>query len=150
MRQTWRHKNRKHSAFACFRKNQKRSILRTEEIGELKTEEHTSESRNNHQFAAVVPVLATQCNPCQTKTSQETEEFTKVSRAVAEAKSYSYVQISRIWQVLCRIIMELSNNNTSSIRNKRNCRTSCTSNERRDISRIYCNLVWMMSGDRIL
>ena len=32
------------------------------------------ESRNNHRYAVVVQVLATQWNPCQTKTSQETEK----------------------------------------------------------------------------
>ena len=37
------------------------------------------ESRDNHRYAAVVQVHATQQNPCQTKTSQETEKnFTKV------------------------------------------------------------------------
>ena len=69
------------------------------------------------------------------------EEFTKVPIAVAEAKSYSYVQFIRIWQVLWRIIMESSNNYTSSIRNKRNCWTSCTSSKRRDISSIIA--IWI-------
>ena len=32
------------------------------------------ESRNDHRYAVVVQVLATQWNPCQTKTSQETEK----------------------------------------------------------------------------
>ena len=35
------------------------------------------ESRNNHRYAVVVPVLATQWNPCQTKTSQETEKASR-------------------------------------------------------------------------
>ena len=69
------------------------------------------------------------------------EEFTKVSRAVAEANSYFYWQFIRIWQVLWRIIMESSNSCTSPIRNKRNCRTSCTSSKRRDISRIIA--IWI-------
>ena len=51
---------RKHSVHACFRKNRKRSIPWTEEIGDLKTVERKSESRNNHQFAAVVQDLSTQ------------------------------------------------------------------------------------------
>ena len=34
--------------------NRKRSIPRTDEIGDMKTAEHKSESWNNHQFAAVV------------------------------------------------------------------------------------------------
>ena len=70
---------RKHGVHAYFRKNQKRSILRTEKHGELTTAEHKilnegGESRNNHRYAVVVQVLATRWNPCQTKTSQETEK----------------------------------------------------------------------------
>ena len=69
---------RKHSLNAYFRKNQKRSILKSEKYGDLTTAEHKilsegCESRNNHRHAAVVHVLATQWNPCQTKTSQETK-----------------------------------------------------------------------------
>ena len=80
--------------------------------------------------------------PCETKTSQETEKnFTKVFRAVTEAKSYLYGRFIRIWKVVWRIIMESSNNYTLSLRNKRNCRTSCTSSKRRDISRI--NAIWV-------
>ena len=100
------------------------------------------ESRNNHRYAVVVQVLATQWNPWKTKTSQETENnLRKFPEAVTEAESYSYVQIIRIWQVLWRIILQSSNNYTSSIREKRNCRTSCTSNKRRDISRTIA--VWI-------
>ena len=70
---------RNHSVHAYFRKNQKRSILRTEKYGDLTTAEHKvlnegRESRKNHRHAVVVHVLATQWNPCQTKTSQETEK----------------------------------------------------------------------------
>ena len=35
------------------------------------------ESRNNHRYAVAVQVLATQWDPCQTKTSQETEKNTR-------------------------------------------------------------------------
>ena len=90
---------RKHSVHVCFRKNQKRSILRSEKYGDLITPEHKilsegCESRNNHRYAVVVQVLATQWNPCQTKTSQETEKnLQKFTETVAEAKSYSYVQL---------------------------------------------------------
>ena len=69
------------------------------------------------------------------------EKFTNVLKAVAEAQSYSYVHFIRIWQVLWIIIMESSNNYTSSIRDKRNCRICCTSNKRRDISRIIA--IWI-------
>ena len=50
----------KQSLHAHFCKYRKRSILRTEEIGDMKTVEHKSESRNNHQFAAVVHDLTIQ------------------------------------------------------------------------------------------
>ena len=146
MLQKWRHKKRKHSVHAYFCKNQKRSFLRTEKYGDLTTAEHKSlsegcASRNNHRYAVVVHFLAIQWNPCQTKTSLETEEFTKVLKAVAEAKSYSHVKFIRICQVLRRIIMESSNKYTSSIRNKWNCNRSCTSSKRRDISRIIA--IWI-------
>ena len=97
---------RKHSIHAYFRKNHKKSILRAETYGDLITAEHKvlnegRESRNNHRYAVVVQVLATQWNPCRTKTSQETEKnLRKLTGTVAEAKSYSYRQIIRIWQVL--------------------------------------------------
>ena len=70
---------RKHSVHAYFRKNQKRSILRAEKYGDLIRAEHKvlnegRESRNNHRYAVVEQVLATQWNPCQTETSQEKEK----------------------------------------------------------------------------
>ena len=89
---------RNHSVHARFRKNQKSSILRTEKYGDLITAEHKvlnegRESRNNHRYAAVVQVLATQWNPRQTKTLQETEKnLRKLTENVSEAKSYSYRQ----------------------------------------------------------
>ena len=44
----------------------------------------------------MVQVLATQWNPCHTKTSQETEKnLRKLTETVAEAKSYSYGQFIR-------------------------------------------------------
>ena len=53
MLQKWSYEKREHSILTHFRKYRKRSIIRTEEIGDLKTVERNSESRNNHQFAAV-------------------------------------------------------------------------------------------------
>ena len=51
----------KHSIHTHFRKYRKRSVPRTEEIGDLTTVERKSESRNNNQqFAAVVQDLTTQ------------------------------------------------------------------------------------------
>ena len=87
-------------------KTDKGSILRAEKYGDLTTAEHKilsegCESRNNHRYAVVVQVLATHKNPCQTKTSQESEKnLRKFTETVAEAKSYSYVQFIFIWRVL--------------------------------------------------
>ena len=72
----------KHDIYTHFPKNRKRSIPRAENFGDLITAQHNafnegSESRNNHWFAVVVQVLATQwiqSYPCKTKTSQETEK----------------------------------------------------------------------------
>ena len=63
-------------------KNQKRSILGAEKYGDLITAEHKvlnegRESRNNHRYAVVEQVLATQWNPSypchKAETSHETE-----------------------------------------------------------------------------
>ena len=62
------------------------------------------------------------------------EELTKVPIAVEAAKSDSYVQFIRIWRVLWRSIKVSSNKYTSSIRDKRNFRTSYTTSKRRNIS----------------
>ena len=84
---------------------------------------------------------------CETKTSQETDRnFTKVSGAVTEAKSYFYERFIRIWQVLWRIIMESSPHCSE----KRNCRTSCASSKRRDISLVIAwtkiwGIIWRTS-----
>ena len=148
MLQKWRHKTE--AQCSCLhpqkKKKQKRSILRTEKYGDLTT--------------AVVVQSSIRCRGTRSRHSVESvsnqnftgdgEEFTTVLTAVAEAKSYSHVQIIWIWQVLWRVIMESSNNYTSSIRDKRNWRTSCTSSKRRDISSTVANLDRMISGGRIL
>ena len=91
---------RKHSVRSYFRKKPKEiySAIRKSIVGDLTTVEHKilnegRESRNNHRYAVVVQVLATQWNPCQIKTSQETE---KNSRKFTETAAESI----RIWQVL--------------------------------------------------
>ena len=113
-----------------FLKTHKRSILRPEKYGDWTTAEHNKilnggrESPNNHRYAVVVQVLAI--------TSQETENNLRKFQEPSQ-------QLIRICQILWRIIMESSNNYTSSIRDKRNCRTSS----------YYCNLGRMISGSRI-
>ena len=72
-----------------FSKDRKRSILRTEEIGDLITVERKSESRNNHQFAAVVQDLYIrwiQSHPCETKTSLETKNSRKFVELLKKPK----------------------------------------------------------------
>ena len=64
----------KHSIHTNFRKYRKRSIPWTEEIGDLKTVERKSDSRNDHQFAPVVQTPFSGCYPRETKTSQGTEK----------------------------------------------------------------------------
>ena len=77
--QKWSYKNGSTVDMLTSAKKQKRSIPRAEKYGDLTTTEHKilsegCESRNNHRYAVVVQVLATQWNPRQTKTSQETEK----------------------------------------------------------------------------
>ena len=49
------------------------------------------ESRNNHRYAVVVQVLATQWNPCKTKTSQETDKnLRKVLVTVSQKVVHTY------------------------------------------------------------
>ena len=82
--------------------------------------------------------------PCETKTSQETEKnFWNINRAVTEAKSYFYERFVEIWQVLWRITMESSDKLSSHRSETTNCRTSCTSSKRRNISRIIA--IWIDS-----
>ena len=78
------------------------------------------------------------------------EDFTKDPEAVAEAKSYSYVQFIRIWQVLWRIIMESSNNYTSSIRKQAELQNELYVGQMKRHQPYYCNLDRMISGGRIL
>ena len=106
MCQKWRHKNGSTSVHASFRKNQKTSTLRTEKYGDLITAEHKvlnegRESRNNHRYAVVVQVLATQWNPCHTKTSQETEKNSrKFTEPSQKPKVTNTDNLIEFWQVL--------------------------------------------------
>ena len=66
-------------ARAPCRRRTGEALQRAEKYGDLITANHEvlnegCESGDNHRYAVVVQVLATQWNPCQTKTSQETEK----------------------------------------------------------------------------
>ena len=79
MLQKWRHKNRS-TVFILTAANSERDLSHEQKsFGDVITAEHKilnegRESWNNHRYAVVVQVLVTQWNPCQTKTSQETEK----------------------------------------------------------------------------
>ena len=87
----------KHSVHAYFRKNQKRSILRTEKVWWL----DNSRAQSPQRRTWVSEQSPIRCRGTSSRHSVESvsnqnftgdgEEFTKVLTAVAEAKSYSYV-----------------------------------------------------------
>ena len=70
------------------------AVPRAEKFGHLITADHyeEGESRNNHRYAVVVRVLATQwiqSYPCKNKNfSGDGKEFKKVLRAVGDAESH--------------------------------------------------------------
>ena len=81
------------------------SIPRTEEIGDMRTVEHKSESRKNHQFAVVVQDLAIQriqSYPCKTKTSQETEK--NFNRSFQSRRRSQKLFIWTIYENLANIV----------------------------------------------
>ena len=88
--------------------------------------------------------------PCETKTSQETEKnFTKVFRAVTEAKSYLYGRFIRIWKVVWRIIMESSNNYTLRAQKQAKLQNELYVEQKKGHQPYYCNLDWLKSGGKI-
>ena len=92
---------RKHSVHAYFRKNQKRSILRSEKYGDLTTAEHKilnegRESRNNHRYAVVVQKSVSNQN-----FTRDGEEFTKADRNRRRRQKLS---IRTIYQNLASVV----------------------------------------------
>ena len=121
------------------------ALPRAEKFGDMITADHKvlneeGESRNNHRYAVVVQDLVTQWNqsyPCKTKTSQETEKrLRKFLDPSQKSKSYLYEQFIGIWKTLWRSIMESSDLNTLSIRDKWHCWKSSTQSKRRNFSSI--------------
>ena len=79
MLQEWRHQNWSTVFMRTSAKTKRDLFCEQKKYGDLTTAEHKvlnegRESRNNHRYVVAVQVLATQWNPCQTKTSQETEK----------------------------------------------------------------------------
>ena len=128
--------------YTYFRKNQKRSILRAERYGDLITAEHKvlnegRESRNNHRYAVVVQVLATQWNLCKTKTSQETEK--NLRKFPEPSQKRKVIHTNNLWE-FGRYFEELSWNFWT------------TTLHRSETSGIAERAVhrWMISGGQIL
>ena len=94
------------------------------------------ESRNNHRYAVVVQVLATQWNPCKTKTSQETEnnsrKFQKPSQKPKVIRTYNLLEFGKYYEEL-----SCNHRTTTLHRSERSgIAERAVSNKRRDISRI--------------
>ena len=72
--------------------NYEGSLQKTQMTADHKVLNEEAESRNNHRYVFVVQDLATQwiqSHPCKNKKfAGDGKEFTKDSRAVAEAKSH--------------------------------------------------------------
>ena len=107
MLQKWRQKNGSTVFMLASAKTKRDLFLRAERCGDLISAEHKvlyegRESRNNHRYAVVVHVLATQWNPCQTKTSQETgKNLRKFPEPSQKPKViFGYRQYIRNWQAL--------------------------------------------------
>ena len=119
---------------------------RAEKFCDLITADHKvlnegCESRDNHRYAVVVQDLATQwiqSYPCKTNKdfTRDGKEFVQVLGTVTQAKSHLHRQFIRVWEILWRSIMESSNLNTSSIRDKWHCWKSDSQSEGRNISSI--------------
>ena len=93
------------------------SVLRAEKFGDLITTDHKVlnegiELMHYHRYSIVVQDSATtwiQSYPCKTKTSQETERsLRKFFEPSKKAQSNLHWQFIGIWQVLWRLIMEIT------------------------------------------
>ena len=138
---------RKHSVHAYFRKYRKRSVPWTEEIGFLKTADRKSESRNNHQFAAVVQDLTIQwiLPVWNLNFTGDGEEINESFWNRQSSQELFVRTIHKKLQVLWRIIMESSSSYTSSIRDKWHRWKSRSTSKRRDISRIIAiSIEWKL------
>ena len=128
----------------CRRRNEG-SIPRAENFGDLMTADHKllnegSESRNNHRYAVVVQDLTTQwiqSYPRKTKTSQETEKSLRMFLEPSQKPNVIYTDNSLEFGESCEeLSWKSSNMHTSSVRDKRKCRTICTQSKRRNIRSI--------------
>ena len=132
---------RKHRVHAYFRKNQKISILRTEKYGDLTTAEHKilnegRESRNNHRYAVVLQFSPLSVIRVKPKLHRRRRRIYESSESRHRSQKLFIRTITFFGKYFEELSWNHRTNYTSSIRDKRNCRMSCTSNKRRDISRI--------------
>ena len=92
-------KKRKHSVHGYFRKKTKEIYSASRKVWNSSTKDVNLGTVTN--TLPWYKILATQWNPCQTKTSQEMEKnLRKLTEAVAEARSCSCRQFIRIRQAL--------------------------------------------------
>ena len=102
-----------------------------------KSSNEGSESRNNNRYAVVVQDLATrwiQSYPCKKNRRRRRRVYESFWSRHISQKVICTEKFMRIWQILWRVDMESSNIHSSSLRNKRNCRTSYTTSKRGNIS----------------
>ena len=91
---------------ALCRRRTGEALPRAEKFGDLITADHKAlneegEPRNHHRYAVVIQDLATQwiqSYPCKNRRLHK-RRFTKVPRAVTQAKSHLYKQIIGVWKI---------------------------------------------------
>ena len=111
---------------ASCRRRSGEAPLRAEKFGDLIAADHKSSTRRvNHgtingtlSLFKILPLDGFNLIRANRDFTGTGEEFTKVPRAVTQAKSYLYRQHTGVWQILWRIIMESLYINTPSIRDK--------------------------------
>ena len=114
-----------------YRRRTGEAVPRAEKFGDLITADHKvlnkeGESRNNHRYTVVVQDLATQSiqsYPYKNKdVTGDGKEFTKISWSLRKKPQVIYTDNSlELGKILRRSIMESSNFNTASIRDKWCC-----------------------------
>ena len=132
---------RKHSVHAYFRKKTKRDPFCEHKSMVTWWQQSTKSPTKDVNLGTITDTLSWyKFSPL--KTSQETEmnlrKFLEPSQKRKVIHTFNLLEFGKDCE---EIFMESSNNYNASIRDKRNCRTSCASNKRRDISRIIA--IWI-------
>ena len=110
--------------------------------------ERKGESRNNHQFAAVVQDLAMrwiQSHPCETKTSQETKKnLRKFPEPSQKPEVIHTNDIRNLASIVKNFHGIIEQPDSSQVQREGITEKGCTSSKRRDISRIIA--IWNLGG----